>query len=154
MKAKQLAFVSALALALAGAASAQPLPAEAWVGPPIATTGGMLSRAEVVTGMQQFLSQPQAAPEAWVGTVAASRIEAGAARRSEVVADFNLFRRAGLSDYATRDSFDPYAAESRRRIALYQSLRAGPEFSQEVARLEGAQLPAVASVKGPGARAD
>ena len=114
----------------------------------------MLSRAEVVTGMQQFMSQPQAASEAWVGTVVASRIEAGAAKRSEVMADFNLFARAGLSDYAARESFDPYAAEPRRRIALYQSLRAGPEFSQEVARLEEANLPAVASVKGPGARAD
>ena len=114
----------------------------------------MLSRAEVVTGMQQFMSQPQAASEAWVGTVVASRIEAGAAKRSEVMADFNLFARAGLRDYATRETFDPYAAEPRRRIALYQRMRAGPEFAQEVARLEGAKLPAVASVKGSGARGD
>ena len=39
MKAKQLALVSALALAFAGAASAQTVPTEAWAGPPIATTG-------------------------------------------------------------------------------------------------------------------
>jgi len=43
MNTKQLIALSALALA-AGAASAQTVPAEAWVGAPIATTGSALSR--------------------------------------------------------------------------------------------------------------
>jgi hypothetical protein len=153
MSAKQLILASALGLALAGAASAQTVPAEAWVGAPIATTGGQLHRGAVVSAMQQFMTQPQAAPEGWVGTVASAGIAVGEVRRSEVMADFNLYRRAGLADYATRDSFDPRAAEPRRRLAVYQSLRAGPEFAQEVARIEGA-LTATAKTKGSAAGSD
>jgi len=154
MRAKLLVLVSALTLAFAGAVSAQTVPAEAWVGPAIATTASQLSRGEVVASMQQAMSQPQAAPEGWIGTMASAGIAAGEAKRSEVMADFNLYQRAGLADYAGRASFDPYSARAKGRILLYERLRAGPEFSQEVARVEGAKLPPMANAKGSDASAD
>lgn len=151
-RAKQLALVSALALVFGGAASAQTVPAEAWVGPPIVTTGGQLSRSEVGADMQRAMSQQQAAPQAWVGTSATAGIAVGELKRSEVMADYNLFARAGLSDhYLRRDAFEPFSKEMKRRVVEYLRLRTGPEYPLEVARLEGAT---VANASGADASAD
>ena len=155
MKAKQLALVSALALAFAGAASAQTVPAEAWVGPPIATTASQLSRGEVDADLQRVMAQAQAAPQAWVGTLAAAGIAAGTLKRSEVMADYNLFAQAGLSEhYLRRESFEPRSQEMWSRVGLYLRLRGGPEYPVEVARLEGAALPQASNASGSDASAD
>ena len=152
MNAKQIAWVAALMAA--GAVSAQTVPAEAWVGPPIATVGGSANRADVVAELTRFMAQPQASQEAWAGTVASAGVEAGAAKRSEVVADLNLMIRAGLGNFGTRVYYEPFSAEEASRVALYKRLRNGPEFKQEVARLEGAGLPVVVTANASEASAD
>lgn len=149
------ALMSALAFALAGVASAQTVPAEAWAGPPIPTTGGQLGRGEVAADMQRAMTQPQVAPQHWVGSLAAAGIAVGALKRSEVMADYNLFARAGLSEhYLRRDAFEPYSREMWSRIGLYLRLRGGPEYGVEVARLEGTTIPQASSANGADASAD
>jgi len=152
MNAKQCAVASALVIA--GAVSAQTVPAEAWVGAPIATVGGTMNRGEVRADMNQFLSRRQAPQDAWVGAAADTAIVVGAAKRSEVAADFNLFARAGLAGYQTSDNFDPYSAQGRQRIATYQRLRSGPEFAREVARIERVGSPTLAQARMSGAASD
>lgn len=152
MNAKQIALVAALAAG--GAVSAQTVPAEAWVGPPIATAGGTASRADVVAELKRFMAQPQASQEAWAGTVASAGIEAGDMKRSEVVADLNLVIQAGLGNYSPRIYYEPFSAEEASRKAMYLRLRNGPEFRQEVARLEGADLPVAVTAKASEASAD
>lgn len=154
MKAKQIAFSAAFAaLTVAGAASAQTVPAEEWVGPPIARSGSF-ARSDVTADMRQAMAQPQAPQQVWVGPMAAAGIQAGDASRAEVKADFRLFARAGLSNYATSEQFDPYGNDFKRRAALYQRMRSGPEFAQEVERIEGARRPAVATATGPESGSD
>lgn len=128
---------AAFVFVFAAAASAQTVPAEAWVGAPIATTAGAFSRGEVTADMQRSMSARQAAQDAWVGPASEVAISVGAARRSEVAADFNLYQRAGLAAYQSSEAFDPYSAQGQRRIAAYQRMRNGPEFAREVARIEG-----------------
>lgn len=57
--------------------------------------------------------------------------------REEVVADLNLWRAAGLDDYAqaeiSPDSLPGYAES----LAEYQQLRTGPDYVNEVERLGG-----------------
>lgn len=152
MNAKQCAVASALVIA--GSVWAQTVPAEAWVGAPISTAGGTLSRSAVVADMGQFMSRRQAPQDAWVGAAADTGIVVGAAKRSEVAADFNLFSRAGLAGYQTSESFDPYSAQGRQRTATYQRLRGGPEFAREVARIEGVRSPTLARAQATGESSD
>lgn len=135
MNAKQIAAASTLALA--GIAAAQTVPAEAWVGPPIASTGSTLSRAEVGMETRRAFATPQAPQDAWIGAAADMRSPIGAATRSEVAADFNLYRRAGLAGYQASEAYDPYSARGRQHIAEYQRLRSGPAYTRELARLQG-----------------
>jgi hypothetical protein len=112
----------------------QTVPAEAWVGPAVATTGTASSRDTVTAEMRRFMSMPQAAQDAWVGASGGTVIAVGAAKRSGVLADLKLLDRAGLVACQASEAFDPYSAESRRRTACYQRLRNGSEFAREVAR--------------------
>lgn len=152
MNAKQLAAVSALVLA--GTASAQTVAAEAWVGPIIATTGGALNRSTVLTDLHQFRSRTQAAQEAWAGASGDAAIVAGAAKRSEVVADFRLYARAGLAALQSSEAYDPFSAQAQQRMAHYQRLRSGPEFAQEVQRIEGTQVQTAAHARAPWSSVD
>jgi len=116
------------------------VPAEAWVGAPIATTGGATKRADVTAELQSLQTQRHAAPQAWVGTLASANIATGALKRSEVVADTNLALRAGLGNYTTRIYYEPFSAEEARRTVQYFRMRSGPEYVAEVARLESGGL--------------
>ncbi|CAM4036638.1 DUF4148 domain-containing protein [Paracidovorax anthurii] len=65
--------------------------------------------------------------------------------RAEVIADGNLWKKAGLDKYEMGDrsvSNDPMYQE---RLAEYQRLRSGPEYVAEVRRL-GGDVSAVASM--------
>lgn len=132
MNAKLLLGVSALALA--GAVSAQTVPAEQWVGAPIQMTS-QLSRAQV--------SADFAANRSEMNTVAAEyRVgppdsTIGALSRAEVAADLSLWNRSGMSQVAGRDSFDPNSAAYARQMSAYQSMRNGPEFVAEIQRIKG-----------------
>jgi hypothetical protein len=57
--------------------------------------------------------------------------------RSEVIADLNLWKRAGMDRFAGRDDFDPLAADYLRAQAQYQRLRNGPEYLAEVRLVAG-----------------
>ncbi|MDH6591295.1 hypothetical protein M2165_001184 [Variovorax sp. TBS-050B] len=147
MNTKQLIALSALALA-ASAASAQTVPAEAWVGAPIARTAGALSRAEVQTELARSQTVARAPQEAWAGSAAGEAVAAGALSRAEVQADLALWTRAGLDQYALRDSVDRTSPDFRQRSATYEQSRQSAAYTAEVQRLQGA--PAVAS-SGAGA---
>jgi hypothetical protein len=147
MNAKQIALAVAL-VAGGTVSSARTVPAEEWVGPPIATVGGAASRVDVVAELKKFLSLPQAAPEAWVGTMASAGVHTGDAKRAEVAADTNMATRAGLTGYTSRDEYNPASAEAQRRIARYQSLRYGPEYTAEVSRLQGSRQASAGTAKG------
>lgn len=147
MNAKQLIALSAIALA-AGAASAQTVPAEAWVGAPIATTGSALSRAEVRADLDRSKTVARAPQEEWVGSPAAANVAVGALSRAEVKADLALWTRAGLNQYATRDSVDTSSPDFRQRAAAYERLRNSPAYLAEVQRLQG--TPTVASTQQTG----
>lgn len=57
--------------------------------------------------------------------------------RVEVQADWNLYQRAGLSEYQTGErsiNADPLFDE---RLAQYQNARSGPEYVAEIRRLGG-----------------
>ncbi|MET0544429.1 MAG: hypothetical protein ABWZ88_22025 [Variovorax sp.] len=136
MNARLIAFAVTL-VAGATVSSAQTVPAEAWVGPPIPTVGGATSRADVVAELKSFLAQPRATQEAWAGTLASAGVHTGDATRAEVLADTSMATRAGLTDYATREEYDPASAVAKRRNARYMSLRFGPAYTAEVARLRG-----------------
>lgn len=147
-------FAIFAALLASGGAFAQTVPAEAWVGPPIATVGGALSRADVLADLQQFQAQRQAAAEAWPGTLVSAGVASGELKRSEVMADTNLRIQAGLGNYVTRIYYEPFSAEEASRVARYVRLRGGPEFAQEVSRLEGNDLPMAMTARGSEASAD
>ncbi|MEJ8824682.1 hypothetical protein WKW80_22025 [Variovorax humicola] len=135
MNGRQIALSAALA-ASGTASSAQPAPAEQWVGPPISTAGGAVNRADVVSELNSFLAQPQAASEAWAGTAASAGVHAGYTQRAEVAADTHMAIRARLTDYTTRNEYDPASAEAQRRNARYTRLRFGPEYTDEVSQLQ------------------
>lgn len=80
-------------------------------------------------------SAAQQSPENWVG--AEPVVTGKPLTRAEVVADLNLWNRAGLSDYNTGDNGRYADAGYARRLATYQRLRSGPEYLAEVQRLEG-----------------
>lgn len=133
MNARQVLALSVMAWA--GLASAQTVPAEAWVGAPISTAGGMASRSDVMAGYMASASGAARTPqELRVGPADAP---VGAVSRAEAVADLNLWLRAGLGQTAYREGYDPTRADNRARLAMYQRMRNGPEFTAEVARITG-----------------
>ncbi|MBT2322831.1 hypothetical protein J7E62_10785 [Variovorax paradoxus] len=144
MQAKQILGISAFLLA--GAVSAQTVPAEAWVGAPIATTGTM-SRGEVTAELQRSMATPRTPSEQWVGTPATASIAVGAMSRAEVLADLSLFNKAGLRDYARYDSPDAAGPGYARRLAAYRQARDSDAFVAEVQRIEGMRGRAMASTR-------
>ena len=150
MNTKQLIALSAFALA-DGAASAQTVPAEAWVGAPIATTGSALSRTDVRADLDRSKTVAQAPQEAWVGSTAGENVAAGALSRAEVKADLALWTRAGLNQYARIDGIDSTNPDFRQRTAAYERLRNSPAYLAEVKQLQG--VPSVASTQPAGGEA-
>lgn len=131
MNAKLLLGVSALALA--GAVSAQTVPAEQWVGAPIPAVGHF-SRAEVSADLSASrATYSTAAAEYRVGP---ADPKTGAASRAEVAADNRLWIRSGMSQIAGLDGYDPNSAEFRQHMAAYERMRNGPEFTAEVQRAQ------------------
>jgi hypothetical protein len=156
MRFSTLAPSLALTLVFSNPASAQTVPAELWVGPPIATTASQYSRADVAAAMERASGAAQAPQQQWAGSAESAGVAVGALTRSQVQADFNLFARAGLgncdTDYGARDHFEPSSAERAQRTALYSRLRSGPEYAAEVSRLDG--LPRVADASAADASAE
>ncbi|MDM0067989.1 hypothetical protein [Variovorax sp. J31P207] len=136
MNARQVLGVSVLALAGA-TAFAQTVPAEQWVGAPIATTGSAYSRSAVTADLAASRSMMSAPQEYRVGPADPAT---GAMSRVEVAADTSLWIRSGMSQVANRDSFDPSSPAYRAQMAAYQRMRSGPEFMAEVQRLQGARM--------------
>ena len=58
--------------------------------------------------------------------------------RAEVVADFNLWHRAGLDQFMNTPGFDFNSAEYHQAVAVYQSLRSGPAYAEELAKVRAA----------------
>jgi hypothetical protein len=134
MNAKLVLGISALALA--GAVSAQTVPAEQWVGAPIPAVGHF-SRAEVAADLaanRAYASGPQ---EFRVGP---ADPPTGAESRAEIAADLSLWIKSGMSQVANRDSFDPAAPAYRMQMASYERMRNGPEFMAEVQRIQGMRM--------------
>jgi len=128
--------VPVLALGLAGAAAAQSVSQEFWVGAPIPTIGGQVSRATVVAERDRAARLPAAMPEQWVGSRMDAGITVGAVRRSEVQADTALYARAGLLNDQAYQQFQQPKAVIGQRVATYERMRSGAEFAQEVERME------------------
>ncbi|SEA12512.1 hypothetical protein [Variovorax sp. YR216] len=126
-------FLGISALALAGAVSAQTVPAEQWVGAPI-PAASHFSRAEVAADLSASRSTFASAPAEY--RVGPADAKTGAASRAEVAADERLWIRSGMSQVANRDNFDPNSAEYRQQMAAYQRMRNGPEFMAEVQRAQ------------------
>ncbi|MEJ8848860.1 hypothetical protein [Variovorax rhizosphaerae] len=147
MNATQIAL-SATLVAGSTAASGQTVPAEQWTGPAVSTIGGAVVRADVVAALNNFLSQGQAAPEAWASTAASADVHVGDTQRAEVKADTTMAMRAGLTGYTTRNEYNPDSAEAQRRNARYIRLRFGPEYTDEVSRLQGAMRPVAVTAPG------
>lgn len=72
--------------------------------------------------------------EEWFGMEPMTQ-QGAAMTRAEVLADLNLWSRAGLRDYQMGES--TYAGDPayERRLAEYHRMRDGPEFQAEVSRL-------------------
>ena len=150
MYVKHLLALSALVLA-AGTAAAQTVPAEAWVGTPIATTGAV-NRADVAADLQRRARVAAATPEAWVGTQASARIAAGTLSRAEVQADLNLWRRAGLETASLADTADSNAPRYAQQVAAYQRARHSGVYTAELQRMQGATGSAAADHATPAAQ--
>lgn len=149
MQAKHLLTLSALVIA-AGTAAAQTVPAEAWVGTPIAATGAV-TRADVAADLQRSARIAAAAPEAWVGTQASAGIAAGTLSRAEVRADLNLWRRAGLETASLADTAGNGPAYARQ-IAAYQRARHSGVYTAELQRVQGTTGSAAAGQATPSAQ--
>ncbi len=132
MNAKLLLGVSARALA--GAVSAQTVPAEQWVGAPI-PMASQFSRAQVSADLAANRSEMTAvAAEYRVGPPDST---IGALSRVQVAADLSLWNKSGMSQVANRDSFDPTSPAYARQFSSYQSMRNGPEYVSEIQRIKG-----------------
>ncbi|MGJ7493080.1 hypothetical protein [Variovorax sp. ZT4R33] len=153
MQAKHLLTLSAFVLA-AGTAAAQTVPAEAWVGTPIAATGttGTVSRTDVAADLQRNARVVAAAPEAWVGTQASAGIATGSLSRAEVQADLNLWRRAGLETASLADTADSNGPAYAQRVAAYQRARNSGVYTAELQRVQGATDSAAAGQATPAAQ--
>ena len=57
--------------------------------------------------------------------------------RAEVIADLNLWKRAGLHTYQSGESQEMFNPAYERALAEYQRLRSGPEYLAEVRRVAG-----------------
>lgn len=148
MNAKQLLGVCALALASA-TAFAQTVPAEQWVGTPIATAGSAASRSAVRADYAASRSMASAPSELRVGPADTAP---GAMSRAEVSADLSLWIKSGMSQVANQESYDPSSGAYRAQLAAYQRMRNGPEFVAEVQRRKGASTPMATTAKyGSGA---
>ena len=150
MHTKHLLALSALVLA-AGTATAQTVPAEAWVGTPIVATGAV-NRADVTADLQRNARVAAAAPEAWVGTLASASIAAGTLSRAEVQADLNLWRRAGLETASLADTADSNAPRYAQQVAAYQRARHSGVYTAELQRMQGATGSAAADHATPAAQ--
>lgn len=135
MQVKSLLALAALAATL-GTASAQTVPAEQWVGAPIATTGAV-KRADVVADLQRSARSASAPAEQWVGSQASAGIAAGSLSRAEVVADLNLWRRAGLESAALADTVDSANPRYAQQLAAYSRARNSSVYTAEVQRVQG-----------------
>lgn len=135
MQAKQLLALSALVAGI-GSAAAQTVPAEAWVGAPIAAAG-TASRAEVAADLQRNARVAAATPEAWVGSQASAGIAAGTLSRAEVQADLNLWRRAGLETASLADTADSAGPAYAAQVAAYQRARNSGVYTAELQRVQG-----------------
>lgn len=151
MQVKQLLGISALLLA--GAVSAQTVPAEAWVGAPIATTSGSMSRGEVSADLQRSMRVAQTPSEQWVGTSATAAVAVGAVSRAEVLADLSLWNKAGVGAYGRLDSPEAYGPGYAQRLAAYRQARNSDAYMAEVRRFEGMRGNAMASMRSKGAPA-
>jgi hypothetical protein len=125
MNRKQVLGIAALALS-AATVSAQTIPAEQWVGPPITFTSSQ-SRAQVTAG---YFASPATAPQEL--RVGPADVGPGAVDRATVAADRNLYLRAGLGRYGDFAEMQPDYA---RRMADYTRMRNGPEFTAELNRV-------------------
>jgi len=150
MHTKHLLALSALVVA-AGTATAQTVPAEAWVGTPIVATGA-LNRADVAADLQRNAHVAAAAPEAWVGTQASAGIATGTLSRAEVQADLNLWRRAGLETASLADTADSTSPAYARQVAAYQRARHSGVYTAELQRMQGATGSAAADHATPAAQ--
>ena len=147
MQAKRLLALSALILA-AGTATAQTVPAEAWVGTPIIATGAA-DRADVAADLQRNARVAAAAPEAWVGTQASAGLTTGTLSRAEVQADLNLWRRAGLETASLADTAQSNAPVYAQQVAAYQRARQSGVYTAELQRVQGATGSAAAGHTTP-----
>ncbi|MEJ8809934.1 hypothetical protein WKW77_02585 [Variovorax ureilyticus] len=134
-------FLGISALALAGAVSAQTVPAEQWVGAPIPAMGHF-SRAEVAADLSSSRATYASAPAEY--RVGPADAKTGAMSRAEVAADERLWIRSGMGEVANRDNFDPNSAEYRQQMAAYQRMRNGPEFMAEVQRAQSTRTMSLA----------
>lgn len=147
MHTKHLLALSALVLA-AGTATAQTVPAEAWVGTPIIATGAA-DRADVAADLQRNARIAAAAPEAWVGTQASAGIAAGTLSRAEVQVDLNLWRRAGLETASLAATAQSNAPVYAQQVAAYQRARQSGVYTAELQRVQGATGSAAAGHTTP-----
>lgn len=79
----------------------------------------------------------QAAPDAQSSKPSNGLVQPRGLTRAEVLADFAMWRRAGLGILSREGGGD--TLELRRREAEYFRLRNGPEYVAELRRLEGPQ---------------
>lgn len=135
MQAKHILALAAL-VATVGTASAQTVPAEQWVGAPLATTGAV-KRADVVAELQRSTRSAAAPAEQWVGSQASAGIAVGTLSRAEVVADLNLWRRAGLESAGLADTVDSASPRYAQQLAAYTRARNSDVYTAEVHRLQG-----------------
>lgn len=147
MHTKHLLALSALVLA-AGTATAQTVPAEAWVGTPIIATGAA-DRADVAADLQRNARVAAAAPEAWVGTQASAGLTTGTLSGAEVQADLNLWRRAGLETASLADTAQSNAPVYAQQVAAYQRARQSGVYTAELQRVQGATGSAAAGHATP-----
>lgn len=132
MNAKRIVGASLL-VAFAAAASAQTVPAEQWVGAPIASTS-TATRDAVRSSFFASNTGRQAPQEMRVGPADAGP---GAVHRVEVLADTRLWLRSGLGMAAYSDGFDPMSVRYREKVAMYRRLRDGPAYLAELERMQG-----------------
>ena len=131
MNTKVLAF---FAVTFAGFVSAQTVPPEQWVGAAIPAVSTLSRSAVMADYMASAPADARTPQEFRVGPPDA---QPGGLSRAEAVADLNLWLRSGLGQSAYRDDFDPMRGTYRAQVAMYQRLRHGPEFTAEVARVQG-----------------
>ncbi|MDR6537650.1 hypothetical protein J2739_003431 [Variovorax soli] len=122
------------AVTFAGVVSAQTVPPEQWVGTPVPSISTLSRSAVMADYMASAPADARTPQEFRVGPPDA---QSGGLTRAEAVADLNLWLRSGLGQSAYREDFDPLRGSYRAQVAMYQRLRHGPEFTAEVARIQG-----------------